>query len=202
MPDFEDEEYDAFGGGDGDDDDIDDGEADEDEDEDEDEDASEGDESEEEEEETEEGEKIAVEEGEAEGEVDEDLVAEPEEETEIEEIASQGEVDSDLAEVQRTIEQRKKMLSPDVVSTEPPKRLTKYELTALIGFRAQQLAEGAPPYIVVSEGMDPISIAIAEFDRDLIPLVIEKPYPANRIGRFKYETCKLSELIHAGVTMW
>ena len=31
----------------------------------------------------------------------------------------------------------------------PLNRLTKYELTAIIGYRAQQIAEGAPPYVKV-----------------------------------------------------
>jgi DNA-directed RNA polymerase subunit K len=79
-------------------------------------------------------------------------------------------------------------------SVEHHTRMTKYELTAIIGYRAQQLAEGAETYVPVSEGMDPIQIAINEFERGLIPLMIERPLPMGKICRFKYETYRLNEL--------
>lgn len=100
---------------------------------------------------------------------------------------------SDLADIRQILHNRQKILSC------PPKianRLSKYELASIIGYRAQQIAEGAHPYIVVPEGSDPITIAIDEFNQNLIPLVIERPFPTNKIGKFKYETFKLDELIN------
>lgn len=131
------------------------------------------------------------EEGEGEGE-GEGSESEPDEEL-IKGLASVIDDESDVADIQKIVEHRRKLADrpPDL-----PIRLTKYELTAIIGFRAQQLAEGAPPYVKVLPGMDPIGIAIEEFDCNLIPLVIERPIPANKIGRFKYETYKLDELLN------
>lgn len=104
------------------------------------------------------------------------------------------ETDTDVIGLKKLVDRRQKLF--DVTITKPPERLTKYELTAIIGFRAQSLAEGAPPYIQVHPDMDPIAIAIAEFDNNLIPLVIDRPFPSNKMGRFKYETYKLDELIN------
>ena len=133
-------------------------------------------------------------EGETETEVDEDddTYEEPDEELIKEIIETVPSTESDVEGFQKIVDHRKKLQG----FADPTHRLTKYELTALIGFRAQQLAEGAPPYIKVSEGTDPITIAIAEFDLNLIPLMIERPFPSNKIGRFKYESFKLDELIN------
>jgi DNA-directed RNA polymerase subunit K/omega len=106
------------------------------------------------------------------------------------------ETDGDVADMKKIVDHRKKLIG---ISSGVQNRLSKYELTAIIGFRAQQLAEGAPPYVKVRPGMDPISVAIDEFDHDLIPLVIERPIPANKIGRFKYETYRLDELLNVAV---
>lgn len=112
---------------------------------------------------------------------------------EPDEELSKGDIESDVADVQRILDRRKKMLD---TSSKIVNRLTKYELTAIIGYRAQQIAEGAQPYVKVQEGTDPITIAIDEFNHNLIPLVIERPFPTNKIGRFKYETFKLDELLN------
>ena len=96
--------------------------------------------------------------------------------------------DQDLEEMSSFIERRK--------TSDVPKRLSKYELTALIGYRAQQLAEGAPPYVVVKPGMDAIAIAIEEFVQGQMPLLIERPYPTNKMTHVKYEVFRLDELIN------
>lgn len=143
-----------------------------------------------------------VEEGE-EGEVDENNEEERPEgyreeydeigpDAEQEEDTTIGKKEGDVSHVQAIYEHRKKLLD---AQRGIPNRLTKYELTAIIGFRAQQIAEGADPYFKVSEGTDPITIAIEEFEKNLIPLVIERPLPS-KLGRQKYETYRLDELIN------
>jgi len=117
---------------------------------------------------------------------------EPDEEL-IKGIASSLDAHNDVSEFQKIINHRQKMANSPL---EPPRILTKYELTGIIGYRAQQIAEGATPYVKVEKGMDAIAIAIAEFDQNLIPFIIERPYPANKIGKFKYEKLKLDELIN------
>jgi DNA-directed RNA polymerase I, II, and III subunit RPABC2 len=72
--------------------------------------------------------------------------------------------------------------------------LSKYELAGIIGYRAQQLAEGAPTYVQVGHLIDPIDIAIREFKADMIPLRISRPYPASK-GKVIYKVYRLSELI-------
>lgn len=124
-----------------------------------------------------------------EGEDDRDY--EPDEEL-VRSLANQSELDDDLTDFQKVMESKRKMLN----IPGPQKKLTKYEFTAIIGYRAQQIAEGAAPYVTVAEGTDPITIAINEFDRNLIPLMIERPLPSNKIGKFKYETYQLDQLIN------
>jgi DNA-directed RNA polymerase subunit K/omega len=103
--------------------------------------------------------------------------------------------ESDVDQFHQIVDQRRKMVGTTVTSSmDPSHRLTKYELAAVIGYRAQQIAEGAQPYVKVAENTDPITIAIDEFDHNLIPFMIERPYPSNKIGRFKYETFRLDEL--------
>ena len=50
--------------------------------------------------------------------------------------------------------------------------LTKYELARIIGARALQLAQGAPPLIKVAKGMGFINIAEVELDKKAMPLVV------------------------------
>lgn len=114
-------------------------------------------------------------------------------ETDITDVTDIIDTESDVMDLKKVVDKRKKMAETPL---NPPDRMTKYEVAALIGFRAQQIAEGAPPYVVVYPGMDPIAIAIDEFHKDLIPLMIERPFPSNKIGRFKYESYKLDELIN------
>jgi DNA-directed RNA polymerase subunit K/omega len=119
---------------------------------------------------------------------DEEEVGEEEEEEELELDESIFVPDPDVEEVSHFVERRK--------TSDVPKRLTKYELTAIIGYRAQQLAEGAPSYVVVKTGMDAIAIAIEEFTQGVMPLLIERPYPTNKMTQVKYEAYRLDELIN------
>lgn len=50
--------------------------------------------------------------------------------------------------------------------------ITKYEFATIIGTRAQQLSENAPPYIHLNNLNDPIQIAIEEYNQGKLPLKI------------------------------
>jgi DNA-directed RNA polymerase subunit K len=53
--------------------------------------------------------------------------------------------------------------------------LTKFEKARIIGARALQIAMGAPVILDVSPDMiDPIDIAICEFNNDVIPITIRR----------------------------
>lgn len=50
--------------------------------------------------------------------------------------------------------------------------LNKYEIARIIGARAVQLANGAPPLIEVAQTATSIEVASAELDAGIIPLVV------------------------------
>ncbi len=53
--------------------------------------------------------------------------------------------------------------------------LTKFEKARIIGARALQIAMGAPVIIDVPPDMiDPIEIAISEFNNDVLPITIKR----------------------------
>lgn len=53
--------------------------------------------------------------------------------------------------------------------------LTKFEKARIIGARALQISMGAPVIIDVSSNViDPVDIAILEFENGLIPITIKK----------------------------
>lgn len=52
---------------------------------------------------------------------------------------------------------------------------TKFEKARIIGARALQISMGAPVIIDVPKGMiDPVDIAMLEFENDVIPITIKK----------------------------
>jgi DNA-directed RNA polymerase subunit K len=57
--------------------------------------------------------------------------------------------------------------------TEKEKKYTKYEKARIIGARALQIAMGAPVLIETAE-LDPINIAIEEFEKDAIPITVKR----------------------------
>jgi DNA-directed RNA polymerase subunit K/omega len=60
--------------------------------------------------------------------------------------------------------------------------LTKFEIVRVIGVRATQIANGAPPTVEVMDGMtDPIEIARLEFSCGKIPIIVERKYPNGRV---------------------
>jgi DNA-directed RNA polymerase subunit K len=52
-------------------------------------------------------------------------------------------------------------------------KYTKYEKARIIGARALQLAMGAPVLLETDE-LDPIEIAIAEFEKGVIPITVKR----------------------------
>ncbi len=52
-------------------------------------------------------------------------------------------------------------------------KYTKYEKARIIGARALQIAMGAP-VLIETEEIDPIEIAIAEFEKGVIPITAKR----------------------------
>ena len=52
-------------------------------------------------------------------------------------------------------------------------KYTKYEKSRIIGARALQLAMGAPVLIETDE-IDPINIAMAEFEKGVVPITVRR----------------------------
>jgi DNA-directed RNA polymerases I, II, and III subunit RPABC2 len=69
--------------------------------------------------------------------------------------------------------------------------LTVYERTKVLGTRANQIADGARPFVVVPEHMsDPLEIAKLELEQRRLPYIIKRPMPD---GTFEY--WRLSDLM-------
>jgi DNA-directed RNA polymerase I, II, and III subunit RPABC2 len=69
--------------------------------------------------------------------------------------------------------------------------LTVYEKTKVLGTRANQIATGARPFVVVPEHMtDPLEIAKLELEQRRLPYIIKRPMPD---GTFEY--WRLSDLM-------
>ena len=72
-----------------------------------------------------------------------------------------------------------------------PPFLTIYERTKILGSRANQLAEGAMPFVTVPEYMtQPLEIAKLELEQRRLPFIIKRPMPD---GTFEY--WRLSDLM-------
>ncbi len=82
---------------------------------------------------------------------------------------------------------------------EEKEKYTKYEKARLIGARALQISMGAPFMLKLSkkeiEDMryDPVKIATLEFEKDLLPLSIKRPFPDTRKKEEKAEEGKDDE---------
>lgn len=69
--------------------------------------------------------------------------------------------------------------------------LTQYERTRILGFRANQLAQGGRPFIVVPTHItSTLEIARLELDQRRLPFVVKRPMPD---GSFEY--WRLSDLM-------
>ena len=70
-------------------------------------------------------------------------------------------------------------------------RLTQYEATKAISFRASQICSGAKPYILVPEGVtDAYQIAKMELQAKRLPFIFKRPLPNGT-----YEYWRLADLI-------
>ncbi len=70
-------------------------------------------------------------------------------------------------------------------------RITQYEFTKAISFRASQLSNGAKPYILVPEGVtDSYQIAKMELQAKRLPFIFKRPLPNGQ-----YEYWRLADLI-------
>lgn len=70
-------------------------------------------------------------------------------------------------------------------------RITQYEFTKAISFRASQLCNGAKPYILVPEGVtDAYQIAKLELQAKRLPFIFKRPLPNGQ-----YEYWRLVDLI-------
>lgn len=69
--------------------------------------------------------------------------------------------------------------------------LTLYEKTKILGLRASQLAQGAPPFIEVPEYLTNVyEIAMAELEEKRLPYIVKRPLPDGT-----YEYWRLSDLM-------
>lgn len=70
--------------------------------------------------------------------------------------------------------------------------ITLYEKTKIIGVRANQLSQGAKPFINVPEYVtDVIQIARLEYEQKRLPFIIKRPLPNG-----KYEYWRLTDLMN------
>ena len=70
-------------------------------------------------------------------------------------------------------------------------RITQYESTKAISFRASQISNGAKPYIIVPEGVtDAYQIAKMELQAKRLPFIFKRPLPNGQ-----YEYWRLSDLL-------
>ena len=69
--------------------------------------------------------------------------------------------------------------------------LTPFEKTKIIGFRANQLAQGSRPFVMVPSHMtDVLEIARLELEQKRLPFIVKRPMPD---GSFEY--VRLSDLL-------
>lgn len=55
--------------------------------------------------------------------------------------------------------------------------LTRFERARVMGARALQLAQGAPPLIELPEGIfEPFDISKLEFEKDVVPITVVRDY--------------------------
>jgi len=91
----------------------------------------------------------------------------------------------DIKEVNLNYEELKKKYKNKI------KKITKYELPTIIGFRATQIANGAPVLVDVPDYLtDTFQIAEYEFKKGATPFIIKK-----RVGN-SFEFWKLEDLSH------
>jgi DNA-directed RNA polymerase II subunit RPB1 len=65
---------------------------------------------------------------------------------------------------------------PSKQALQPPIKLTKFEKTRVIGTRATQLANNAPPLIDIGDEINPLNIAIKEYEAGVLNLYVKRSY--------------------------
>lgn len=114
-----------------------------------------------------------------------------EEEEEAKPEGQEGEDDEDLEEPEMIQIKISNKRIPDTERTSS-NILTDYELTRVIGTRAQELSSGnSLPYVEYTEDMTLRDIAIKELKERKIPYIIRRPI---NLDKLKYEEYKLSDL--------
>ena len=60
-------------------------------------------------------------------------------------------------------------------------RLTKFEISKIIGQRAEQISSGAMPCVDVSDCKTAVQIAEKEFLNNQIPIAIDRKFPNGKV---------------------
>ena len=122
---------------------------------------------------------------EMEGEIDEieDVESETSENEEEKISDDESDIDDDVSVFKITDIKPAKTKLNDIY-----KHISKYEMTRILGYRGQQIAQGSPVYVEIPEGLiDPLEIAILEYNQGKIPLLLIREYNNQRAGG-TYET--------------
>jgi DNA-directed RNA polymerase subunit K/omega len=65
--------------------------------------------------------------------------------------------------------------------------LTKFEVTKIIGFRAEQLARGAQPFVDVDDQFNPYELAKRELMSKRLPFVISRRLPDGKTEQIRVD---------------
>ena len=92
--------------------------------------------------------------------------------------------------------QKKKIITPDESGVDPYHQsqpiLTKYEITKIIGLRAQQLADGAIAMVTVPSGMTNVTdIATLELQQKKLPFIIKREFSEKHIEYWRIKDLQL-----------
>ncbi len=60
------------------------------------------------------------------------------------------------------------------IADNKPARYTRYERARIVGARALQISMGAPVLMKDINTVEPIEVALAELERNLIPITVKK----------------------------
>jgi DNA-directed RNA polymerases I, II, and III subunit RPABC2 len=69
--------------------------------------------------------------------------------------------------------------------------LTKYEYARIIGYRAEQIADGYNPYVNTDNLYSVVDIAIKELNERKLPYIIKRPLPNGTSEYWKIEELEL-----------
>jgi DNA-directed RNA polymerase subunit K/omega len=123
---------------------------------------------------------------------------EEDEAPEKEDIEDDDKIIEDLDEcnIVADIDAFKKLnITPDNINS-IYKHVSKFEMTSVIGTRAEQISRGAPVYVEIPDGMtDPIEIAIIEWREKKIPMTIIRDFNSKGAGKYSRIEYTLDSLI-------